>query len=250
MLTTGNQINSLDSYSFETAEGFRGLKTFNQVGLAIVDPSRPSREIPFMIYSKQKGKEPIRYSIPRRAYVYRVGIRVPKEVVWENPTSGTNDLNGIVQSTGDMYIEGVGTSATESISLPIDPAAGPLNARRIWDASMVWAKIPGSNYGQFYGIQQFEDNTYPDSPVLIKRNFEGYLQRCQIMSHDWVGTGLPGNPLRDDWKPVLKIQPSLIAPTTNNGKKSAIILEVSGYLFDEEPISSEKALSGISDYVL
>jgi hypothetical protein len=218
MLATGNQINSYDSYSFETTEGFRGLKAFNQVGIAVIDPSRPSREVPFVIPSRQRGREPRPFVIPSRAYVYRVAVRIPKDIKWQNPEAVGLDANGIVQSTGLVLIgENPSGPSNYLISLPIDPDrnADP----KVLDATMVWTKVPGSDYGQFFGQYHQAVSGGLDLPQTIKKNFEGFVQRCPIIAFDRVGTPLPGNLVKADWFPSLTVQPSLIAPTTYTGKK-------------------------------
>jgi hypothetical protein len=255
MLAFGNYINHLDSYSGETVEITRGVKHFNLVGLATVNPAQPSREIPFMIPSRQRGREPKQFIVPSTAIITRVSVLIPKDVIWQNPEnpSYTPPPPGSVaqQSQGLVTISQV--LAGIGVIIPVDPyGMGPATPQD-FDTYCTFQRFPGMNWGrQYLGLPYSVSGAIP-SQATAGAYFNGDNPNCSLLSWD-SPVGPPASPIGSFraattalWIPNFNTSPTLPAPTTSTGKKSAIILEVSGFAFDFEPISLEKALAGVPD---
>jgi hypothetical protein len=265
MLGTGNQINYHDSYSGETTEVIPGIRYFQRVGLAIIDPSRPSREIPFVIPARQKGREERRFACNFASEgIYQVNVIVPKDVRWENPNAADTtpvagpafDADGIENSARYTVIAGGSdpSSLLSAIALPVDPeyaaelagAAGPL----LGDSIMSWTKIPGSIYG-YYSHQRNRGAVGFDTPGTRAKYLRQDTPSCPILWDDTLNSGTisyGGHQAlgADPWQPYLVTMPNAAAPTTYSGKKAAVVLEISGWIRPtfRDVISMEKALAG------
>ena len=244
MLATGNQINTLDSYSGESLSVHGGVKSVTVTGFAIINSSSPSREIAFIIPSRQKGRGARRFSIPKGAFVHSVKVQVPKDVHWDSPTQNTN-----------AYQIGPAFNAFASIML-VD-AIHPPYSNREFDYAEIAFRIPGGSCGSFsralytagYNTDRqyvvtspLADGTFTNVPILADN-----IQYPPNTFADNLGISGAGQQLSESWVPFLLVKPTVAAPTTFSGKKSAFILTVSYQLPDLDVPITDDLFAGIAE---
>jgi hypothetical protein len=223
-LNPGSVINEHFGYSNEGITVRRGLELFNTVAVAIVDPEQPSRDIPFILPSRQKGRRNLTFNLPAGLFITRAAVRIPKELTL----------------AAETYQIGTALGDAMNISLPYVATALP----GVFDYSVGWALADWQNFGQKVTEAQVE--TVPGNGVqsVATTNLAGgaILAECPIISDP---TQANGDPLTAAWEPRFLMPGANPAPTTNNGRKYGIILDISGYKLNPRAIDTETALAGM-----
>jgi hypothetical protein len=226
-LAPGNVINPHDSFSFEATEINRGERRFNAIAIAIVDPERPSRDLPFIFPSRQRGRKDKPALFPAGVYITRVGLRIHQSI---NLVAGTYEI-------------GLALGDTLNVTMPYLPPATPDLINK-FDYAVGWAMANNEDFGRKRVELQAETlaGSGTQSFTEIALASGGLVAEAPILSDPTVATG---DPLLVPWLPHF-LQPGAgIAPGTHSGKRGAIILDVSGFIIDPSIISYESATAGM-----
>jgi hypothetical protein len=201
-----------------------------------------------MTYSKQKGIQNSQMSIPAGC-IYRVGFRVPKKIIWQNTVPDSTWL--IASNVSNSKVRVLSGDGGTVFSSLYNPDYGSSFHAKEFDAMEIHQVLAGIRYG-YCSVQEHRDRTTttPDvvAPTTTTYTTEGLLTNPGTITERYslcAGLGIFSlNP-----SPALKlsIDPAVIAPTTEDGKKSAFIFEVAGYTPDLEVLSIEKAFYGVED---
>lgn len=250
MLASGNHINGLDAYSNEAVEVLRGWKRFLLTGLAIIDPNRPSRDIPFIIPSRQAGRPDAPFMVPANAHIFRVGLKIPKEIIWRNaPTGSTPNAKA---ATAQVRV--VSNGNADIMPVTYNPLQGPPGLPQNWDAHEVHQVVPGGISGNHQVAEHTEGNiSFPGQQVITTlplatsyNPVNGVYAPCPVLA---LGTPESAaffqiySTARTNI--ALSVNNAAAAPTTSTGKKSAFILEIAGYIADLDLVEPEKAFYGV-----
>jgi hypothetical protein len=252
MLAAGNLINQMHSYSSESVELFRGYQYSTMVGLAIVDPSQPSRSIPFIIPSRQKGRPDRPMSIRRPVYIHRVALRVPKDIVWTNVSTysinGTlNGQNHLTDVSVDTTVLAPGSSPATFMNVLIDPNRYP--HRNDFDTEQIMQVFPGSKLVELVMKYKTSLNPSLEAQAVIPYGEvmpdANSLPTCPSLLLDDSTAAQEGQfgPYSENFS--LNFKNTAAAPVTLSGKKSAFILELSLFQPFYETIGTEKAFQGL-----
>lgn len=225
-IAPGNQINAHDGYVFETTEVNRGTKRFSVLAVAIVDPERPSRDLPFIFPSRQRGRKDKMARFPVGIYITRVGVRVHKSIKLEP----------------DNYQIGSAIGNPLNISLPYIPPTAPLV--NTFDYSVGWAMAESEDFGRKRVEQQQEALAGSKIQLVTESSLASgaLVAEAPILSDPTVANG---DPLAAPWEPHFLMPGVANAPTTHNGHRSAIILDVSGFILDPAVADYETATAGM-----
>lgn len=228
-LNLGSVINPHAGYDGERHQLTPGKQAFSMIGLAVIDPDRLSRDIAFILPSRQKGRKDKPFSVPAGAYITKIGVRIPKDL------NMANAVYEIANTPG----------ATPGVQV----AYAPPVSQSIYDYVACWAL---SDAGDF-GLKRVEaqGETSPGSSIQqitsVPSGSGALIAEASALSDPTVATG---DPLTADWEPHLITPVAAAAPTTHNTeKKSVVVLEVAGYFLDAETAYLEKALAG-AEYLL
>lgn len=260
-LAAGNAINRVGAGGVET---FRGWKQFTMTGIAYIDPSRPSRDVPFIIPSRQPGHDDEPFLIPAWSYIYRAALTIPPNVNWDNkPWDGT--------SASRCKIENTETSNTRDEFVILAGGSRALatllgEARVVHNYEQVSMKLPGAEYGIRWSNQQDEDangfrrtfyfdsSDLGDDPYLdVGQDWRTYKEldyAAQMIGgrHELETGGAAtqtGSPILGTTGSLRLTVPTDVEPwTTFDGKLSAIVFEVSGHSPMIEATGLEAALAG------
>jgi hypothetical protein len=222
-LNPGSVINPHDSYSNETIQLGRGTRQFNLRGLAIVDPERPSRDIPIIIPSRQKGRKDVMYSLPIGAYVTRVAVLIPKHL---NLASGTYEIGPTLGAAGNVQVVYAQTLQMTS-----------------FDYEVGWVIADNEDFGRKRVAAQTDTptgsgvQTITDTPLASG----ALIAEAAILSDPTVANG---DVLTTPWLPHFLTPGAVAQPSSWTGKKGAIVLDISGYYLDATPVNYETATAG------
>lgn len=225
-LAPGNQINAHDSFAYESTEINRGERRFSAIAVAIVDPERPSRDLPFIFPSRQRGRKDKPALFPAGIYITRVGLRIHKSIKLEPET----------------YQIGPALGDPTNITMPYAPPVATLNNK--FDYAVGWAMAQNEDFGKKglelqletiagSGIQQRTETALASGALIAE---------APILSDPTVATG---DPLTLPWTPHFLQPGAALAATTHTGKRAAIILDVSGYVIDPAIVDYESATAGM-----
>lgn len=257
----------------EKIETYRGWHQFSYVGLGIIDPTTPSRDIPLIIPGRQRGVADRPLVIPARSYIYRAALTIPAIINWDNKTSTDPGF------TQRCMIEDASTnSGLDRFQILGTGTARFLNVvpenQLVYPYEQVTQKLPGAEYGRRWINPQI-DNPATGARSLGAPRSDGGLNGL-VADDAFVVPGMPAGFYReyDYYAPLLAgrqdIQtganpfdpghaslgssyrltiPQDIQPwTTFNGRKSAIVFEISGFMPDPTSIDLESAFAG-TDYL-
>lgn len=265
MVASGNAINQL-GYGPGAVEVFRGWDHFSIIGLAYIDPSLPSRQIPFVIPGRQKSVVDKPMILPRNSYVYRSAVTIPKNINWSNRVYDPNAATGPRVEIRNPTLGGGGrltileSGTQEYLTIP-----GKTKSDIKFDYEQVSTKPPSAEYGWRWMNTYYADATTNEQ----RRN---YMDGGLVISSTPMDPGQDARSFKntDPWNTFLAgrreletgindarvgnqlipRQLSLIIPndlnywSTFDGKKSAVVLEISGYYPNLTATSLETAFAG------
>ena len=223
-IASGNQINPHDSFSFESTEIQRGVKRFSCIAVAIVDPERPSRDLPFIFPSRQRGRKDKPAIFPVGVYINRVGLRIGQAV----------------KLLAATYEVGPALGDPLNISVPYAPTV----LTDTFDYAACWALAENEDFGRKRTELQVETllGSKIQQSVEVPLASGALIAEAPILSDPTVANG---DPLIAPWQPHFLMPGAGIAPGTYTGKRAAIILDVSGYVIDPTVVDYESATAGM-----
>jgi len=221
ILSTGSVINPLFGYASEQVQIRKGLRSFNTVGLAIVDPNSTSTDIPFISPSKQKGRVSNAFSIPAGAFITHVGFRIPANVVLEN---------------NEEYEIGPALAAARNTAFTC-PAPADISLDYVKGWSVADFAPWGVEYTAAQSLTAGMQTITEVADALADLRTAGAATLADQADAE-------GDALAAAWLPRFLSVAGSNPPTTRNGKKDFIILEVGGYYLDGSVADYESATSG------
>lgn len=223
-LNAGSIINPHSGYDGETHALYPGQRSWSMIGLAIIDPEQPSRDIAFILPARQKGRPNKIFTIPAGSYVTRASVRIPNKVVLGN---------------GAYEIAPVAGAAEQ-----IQVAYAPPVAASDYDYVVSWALVPHGSFG-IKRVEAQADTAPGNGQQLITSTPStngALLAEATILVDSSVANG---DPLAADWSPHWITPGAVPFPATSSGKKEAVVLEVSGYYLDATATDMETAVAGV-----
>lgn len=223
-LNLGSVINSHYSFGGERHQIKPGLQSFRAIGVAIIDPKRPSRDVPFIIPSRQKGIEDKAFQLPIGTYITRVGLRIPAAI---NLASATYEVGAVLGA------------ATNVQAVYVNPGA-----QTKFDYSVCWALADFEDFGRKRTEAQVDNpvGSGIQSVTEVASASGALVAEAAILSDPTVANG---DSLSAIWEPHWLTPNAAAAPTTYTNKKLPIILDVSGYYIDANVVGYETATAGM-----